>query len=60
MKIEEDPKNQNLNSDTKAQMPEAIRDKTHVFVGLLAEHFIATLVAANDNCDPNAQKDTCS
>lgn len=38
------------------------KPRTHnsveVFVGLLAERYIATLTAVNDNCAPRSEKDT--
>ncbi|WP_171021710.1 hypothetical protein [Parasedimentitalea maritima] len=51
--------NFDLNSQSKSPNAQVtpLRGQAYVFVGLLAETFAASLVAANDNCAPNSNKD---
>lgn len=47
---------------TQTTAASANKPRTHnsveVFVGLLAKRYIATLIAANDNCAPRSERDT--
>jgi len=48
----------NPQATTPRQQTAPLMGHAYIFVGLLAETFAASLVAANTNCAPSSEKDT--